>query len=157
MRRNFRVTAAALLALLAVLLGACGILGIGEDGDREALERNLRMWSRNAPAQYHFVLERMCFCPLEIVSAVEIGVANGVVVSRTYVQSGQPVTAQYASLFPAMEGVFDLIEDALDRGADRIEVSYDSRYGHPTEASFDYILNAVDDELAFRVRAFTPE
>jgi hypothetical protein len=56
-----------------------------------------------------------------------------------------------------MEGVFDLIEDALDRDAGRIEVTYDSRYGHPIDATIDYILNAVDDELSFRVRAFTPD
>jgi hypothetical protein len=99
----------------------------------------------------------VCFCPLEVVSPVEITVQGGVVVSRTYVQSGQPVTGQYTTLFPAMEGVFEVIEDALDRGVDRIEVTYDGRYGYPTDATFDYILNAVDDELAFRVRTFTPD
>ena len=153
MRKNFTVSSIALLSLLT----GCGILGIGEDSERERLESSLRKWSENAPPRYHFVLERLCFCPLEVVSAVEIRVEGGVVTSRRYVQSGQPVTAQYVQLFPSMEGVFDLIEDALDRDAGRIEVTYDSRYGYPFDATIDYIRNAVDDELSFRVRAFTPD
>jgi hypothetical protein len=157
MRKNFRVTAAALRALPAMGLAACGILGVGEDSNRELLERNLRKWANNAPADYHFVFQRVCFCPQEIVAPVEVTVADGVVVSRRYVESGQPVTAQYTALFPTMEGVFEVIEDALDRDADRLEVTYDGRYGLPTDATIDYILNAVDDELAFRVRSFTPD
>ena len=153
MRKNFTVWSLALLALLS----GCGILGIGEDGERERLARSMRTWSENQPERYHFVLERLCLCPLEVVSAVEIGVGNGVVVSRRYVQTGQPVSARYVELFPSMEGVFDLLEDALDREAGRIDVRYDSRYGFPFDATIDYVLNAVDDELSFRVRAFTTD
>jgi hypothetical protein len=157
MRKNFMVRPASLILFPSVLLAACGILGVGEDGNRDLLERNRRRWAENAPANYHFVFQRVCFCPLEIVSPVEVVVRGGVVVSRTYVQTGQPVTTQHTALFPAIEGVFDVIVDALDRGADRLEVTYDGRYGFPTDATFDYVLNAVDDELAFRVRSFTPD
>jgi hypothetical protein len=155
MRKNFAVTVTALL--LSLPLGGCDALGIDDhDGERERLERSERQWSQNAPARYHFVLERLCFCPQEIVSAVEIGVEGGAVVSRRYVSSGEPVPAQWATLFPTMEGVFDVIAEALDRSAERIDVSYDSRYGFPVRASIDYIVNAIDDELDVRVRAFTP-
>jgi hypothetical protein len=152
MRKNF---AARLTLMLPLLLTACGVFGIGEDGDRERLQRGRRLWAEQQPSRYHFVMERVCFCPLEIVSPVEISVVDGVVVSRRYVATGAPVAPQYASLFPTMDGLFDLIEDALERRAGRVEVVYEARWGFPQRATLDYIVDAVDDELAFSVRAFT--
>jgi len=142
-------------ALLPLLLGGCGVLGLGEDETRELLERNERVWSANAPSRYRFVLQRLCFCPQEFTQPVLVTVENGAVVSRTYVLSGQPLAAQSISLFPAMEGVFAILHEAIERKADRMNASYDGRLGYPTSASIDYVRNAIDDELEFRVSDFT--
>src|SRR5688572_29894540 len=151
-RPRFRVRPS--VALLPLLLAGCGILG-SEDETRDMLERNERVWAQNAPSRYRFVLQRLCFCGTEVVEPVLVTVENGAVVSRTYVASGRPVGAQWTSLFPAMEGVFDIVREALDRNADQLDVSYDGRLGYPLSASIDYVRNAIDDELELRVRDFT--
>ena len=142
------------VALLPLLSG-CGILGIGEDDTRATLERNERRWSENAPPRYRFVMQRLCFCGQEVIEPVLITVENGAVVSRTYVGSGQPVGAQWTSLFPAMEGVFRVLHEAIERNADQLNASYDGRLGHPITVSIDYVRNAIDDELELRVRDLT--
>jgi hypothetical protein len=142
--------------VLALLLSGCGILGLEDDQDRalDLLERSRSRWSDRAPGRYGFVLERFCFCPLEAIGPVQVIVEHGVVISRTYVESGLPVPEQWRPLFPAMEGVFAVVRDALVRDADKVEVSYDGQLGYPLIASIDYVRNAVDDELELRVRSF---
>jgi hypothetical protein len=143
------------VALLPLLLGGCGILGLGENETRELLERNERIWSENAPARYRFVMQRLCFCGQELTLPVLVTVENGVVVSRTYVTSGHPVGAEWASIYPRIEGVFAILHQAIERNADRMDVSYDGRMGYPLSASIDYVRNAIDDELELRVTDFT--
>jgi hypothetical protein len=144
-------------ALLAILLSGCGILGLEDERDREIdrLERNLLRWSERAPERYSFQLQRLCYCVPETTRSVRIEVEDGVVVSRSYEADGTAVPQEWEELFPAMEGVFAIVREALGREGSVVEVTYDVVLGFPRVAAIDYIVNAIDDELELRVQNVT--
>jgi hypothetical protein len=151
---TFGVLFTGIAGFLAV---GCGILDVGAlDREQDRLEENQRLWSRNGPTRYTVVIERLCFCPTEVTSAVRVTVTNGVVTSRTYVASGQAVPSQFASLFPTVDGAFQIVSEAIDRKADKLEVEYDSALGYPRSANIDYVKEAADEELVFHLRDLTP-
>jgi hypothetical protein len=147
------------IAILPLLLSACGLIGPDDEGEVEhdRLDRNVALWEGTEPARYAFFLQRLCFCGAELTQRVRIEVANGVVVSRTYADNGLPVPAQWHNLFPAMEGIFLIVREALDRKAAEFEVQYDPIRGYPRTGIFDYVLNAADEELTFQVTGFSVE
>ena len=57
--------------------------------------------------------------------------------------------------FVPVEELFALLQDAVTRSAARIEVSYDERYGYPTELFIDYDEGMADEETRFVIRGFT--
>ncbi len=101
------------------------------------------------------MLQRLCFCGGGTAPA-EVVVRNGQRVSVTIVETGEPVPAQFASLYLTVDELFDFVEDAIDRKAHRIDVEYDPDLGVPIEISIDYEENVIDEEMAFRASSFTP-
>ena len=73
------------------------------------------------------------------------------VTSRVYADDGTPVPAQHAESFPTVDGLFQLILDAIEDDADEIDVVYDPDTGVPLEIAIDFIEMAADDELTVRV------
>ncbi len=55
-----------------------------------------------------------------------------------------------------VEGLFDLVQGAIDRDADVIEVEYHPAFGYPVSAFFDYVQLAMDEELRFEVSELLP-
>lgn len=45
-----------------------------------------------------------------------------------------------------VEDAFALIQDAIDREADRIDVTYNATYGFPTVMNLDYSIMMADEE-----------
>jgi hypothetical protein len=50
-----------------------------------------------------------------------------------------------------VEGLFDILRDAIVRDAHVIEVTYDVETGVPIKFWIDYAENIADEELGFRV------
>jgi hypothetical protein len=63
---------------------------------------------------------------------VTVLVRNGAVESRQYMSSGANVSAQYAQIFPAVEGLFSMIDDAIKAGTKPLTTQYDPTLGYPT-------------------------
>jgi hypothetical protein len=148
-----------LILLLPLVASACNLVDSDDPlaEQRDRLDRNEQLWTSTQPARYAFFLQRLCFCGAEVTQRVRIEVANGVVVSRAYADSGRPVPEQWHNLFPPMEGVFQIVREALDRNAAEFDVQYDPEQGYPRTGTFDYVLNAVDEELTFHVTGFSVE
>ncbi|MDA0329187.1 MAG: DUF6174 domain-containing protein [Gemmatimonadetes bacterium] len=134
----------------AILLGSCGTLGLGSSVLDE-LERNQERWERVAPAAYQYAVERLCFCGLEARGPVRVTVVGSAVSSRVYVDSGDPVPANFGESFPTVPGLFDILRDAIDRDAHEIRVTYDPETGVPIDFWIDYLEMAIDEELGIRV------
>lgn len=139
-----------ILAALALLSAGCLDAGPGADL-RDRVERNRERWLDLRPSDYRYELRRSCFCPVEYLGPVTLRVVDGQVVEAHYTETGVPVDAGTADAFPSVDGLFDVLLDALDRDADRIDVDFDEDTGIPLEFFIDYEQNAADEELGYRV------
>ncbi len=142
-----RLRAGAALALFA----ACGLVTGPGDGDNDKALRSAQIrWNAARVQDYTVVVQHLCFCGY--VRPVRVSVRQGVIVSSVDAQTGEPVPS-YATVRD-IAGLFALIRDAIDDGADRLEVTYDAELGYPTLINIDYITNAVDDELSVTTSEF---
>ncbi len=114
--------------MLGLVAAGCG----GEiDGQR-------KLWESQRPAGYSYRFQWDCFCPAELLEEVEIAVRGTQVVSVIRAADGSPLPAGSLERYRTVDGLFDLLEEAEERGADEIEATYDPRYGYPTRVSIDY-------------------
>ncbi|HVD06048.1 MAG TPA: DUF6174 domain-containing protein, partial [Gemmatimonadaceae bacterium] len=136
----------ACLAAAAVTVGACD----GPTAPERKLQAARLKWEHTRPAAYTYTVALYCFCPQEGSGPVIVSVRDGVVESRTYVNSGAAVAPTYADYFPTIDGLFEVIEDARRQGAYAINVTYDPARGFPVVISIDYERATADDELTYR-------
>ncbi|HEX6927131.1 MAG TPA: DUF6174 domain-containing protein [Longimicrobiaceae bacterium] len=147
---------ASAVAVLVVTTG-CGLSATkNEDAARQELARHRSLWQSQKLQNYRYVGRRTCFCPREVVDPVVVEVRGDSVASATYQQTGEPAAARYAGLWPTLEGVFGIVEEALERDAASVQVEYDAERGYPRSITIDYVEGAVDDELRYTVEEFEP-
>jgi hypothetical protein len=118
------------------------------DDERDGLERAMRRWDAVGPEDYTYLVRRICYCVPESMGPFEVRIFQGT--HDVY----DPVThelidAEYVDLFPSVDGLFDVIDQALRGGADRLEVDYDRRTGTPLRIDIDYMEGAADDEIRY--------
>ena len=141
-----------ILILLAFILVACSAGG-------SELSRNQQKWEDANITHYRFELNISCFCAFRDQMPLTVEVQDGKVVSMTYAD-GQAVALddplrEYFEKFATIDGLFAELESATSSAdAGDIIVKYDAALGFPTEASIDYIKEAVDDELYITVAGF---
>ena len=82
---------------------------------------------------------------------MRVTVTSDQVTDRTYIDSGEAVPALFQDLFPTVDGLFDVLRDAIERQAHRIDVTYDPISGVPLDVFIDYEQNIADEELGFSV------
>lgn len=112
-----------------VSTGGCNLGNTGPAGDlAEARER----WAHHGPPSYVVTIERSCACLPEMSGPVVVTVRSGTVESRQYVRTGTAVTAQYADLFPTIDGLFAIIEEGMRDGTRPFLAYYDATLGYPT-------------------------
>lgn len=147
MRSMTRSVGVALAVLAAP--GACTVIGVDQYGaERERLEDARQLWQAQGWDSYAFTLQRLCFCgggtdPAEVV------VRNNERVSVTDIATGEPIPSEFTQYYLTVPELFDFIEDAIDREAHEIDVSYEPSVGYPASVRIDYIKNAIDEEMAF--------
>jgi hypothetical protein len=145
--------------MLSALLAAAPALGSCGDSTPTGLGLDFHTararWRAHHPGTYAYTLERSCFCGPPVTSPVVIEVSGDAVQSRRYAETGEPVDAQLADAFPPIDGLFDIIEGAAQGGAARLVATYDPSLGYPMQIEIDYLANAADDEVTYRVRDFT--
>jgi hypothetical protein len=140
------------LAALAIFALGCTSSDPWDEPRRE-LDTNRARWLADRPTGYEYTLERLCFCGPEARGPVAVSVVGADVTERVYVGSGEPVPADLEDLYPSVDGLFEFIDDAMERDAHRIQVTYDSATGVPLDAWVDYSENVADEELGFAVRS----
>lgn len=134
-------------------LAGCSLLSFPTPDPRVATLRTLEeaeaRWRASGIVDYTFDLARSCFCP-EL--AVTISVVGGE--TRAVTKDGRPARPDELVSVPlTIPELFAVVRREIGRGGDAgpATVSYDVTRGFPVSASFDPILNAVDDEYAFTV------
>jgi hypothetical protein len=61
------------------------------------------------------------------------------------------VPTEQASWFPTVAEAFDLIQEAFDQGAHRVDVRYDPASGAPLDIYIDRVERAVDEEMRYEL------
>ena len=136
----------AALVYMCVALSACDPF---HDSDFDRYERARAQWERSSDGNYDMTLTISCFCAFE--GPMIVSVRNGDVVAARRVSDGQPVNAQTLQYIPSVDGIFDRIRDALRGNHGTIELEFEPFAGYPIRANLDPIVNAVDDEVSYRI------
>jgi hypothetical protein len=123
---------------------------------RSELAAQRERWAAQRIEDYQLTLSRGCFCAAEGAGLVILTVLENEPVEWVYFLSGDPLEPAWRAVFPTVEGLFDFIADAIDRGAEDISVTYDPDLGLPVEVRVDYRLAAADEEIAYQVEKIVP-
>ena len=141
------------LLVLLLAVGACSS-ATGPSDQAQALALSRARWFNSGITDYQFTIARLCECTPESVGPVVVEVRGGQVAERKYA-SGVTVDPQYADLFTAVPGIFDLIDEAIRRDAAGLAVRYNPAYGYPESIQIDWVAGTVDDEVSYRITDFT--
>lgn len=108
-------------------------------------------WGRQGFHDYDLDLRRSCDCAPGLEGTVKVRVRAGEIVSRTFAPRGEPVAEEHAVAYPSVGGLFDTIQDALDRGVDALSVTYEPNLGFPETLTIDYRDALAGDEVEYEV------
>lgn len=126
--------------------------------DLAAAARQLQVaesrWQQHKPEHYAYTLQRSCFCPPDAIKPVEIRVFRGKVQQATVLPDGTPLPAERQDTALTIDDLFAKVQDAIDRKAASLEVTYDPQYGFPTRISIDYERMMADEELSLSASDF---
>ena len=129
---RYRLFSSLVMTLSASVLLTAPACNSGGTAPGDDLSAARARWARGAPAAYSYTIRRSCECVAESSGPVVVTVRNGVVESRQYTQSGTAVAAEYAEIFPAVEGLFVIVEGAIRNGTKPLTVDYHPTLGYPT-------------------------
>jgi Family of unknown function (DUF6174) len=135
--------------LVALVAAGCDTTGPTDDLDRERerLEQARAQWRSQGIVDYRYTFRRSCFCGPDVREPAQVVVRGGQIVSVQSVASGAPLDP---ALYYTVEGLFDLLEDAIDQEAARLSATYDSGLGYPTSGYIDRNEMIADEELGFQ-------
>jgi len=128
----------------AVILAAIALIGCSDNAAvQKDLDAGRTLWDSRGPSTYTIAYQR--FALVGNAGSFVARVENGSVTS-VEPATGLGGTEEMPTAL-TVERLFDLVQDAIDRGADRIEVDYDTEYGYPRNIRIDDDTSAADDEL----------
>lgn len=137
------------LPLTLLVLGAC------QNPAQPPLQDHHAVWTQKNLANYTYKFNWSCFCPPDYTAPVQILVQAGKITEIADAMTGQKLDAARFKDYRTIDGLFDFIQDAINRNADSIQATYDATLGYPTSVSIDYIKQAADEEMAFSASGLT--
>ncbi len=123
---------------------------------RAELAAQRELWTVQRIEDYQLTLSRSCFCAPEGAGLVVLDVLEGQPVQWRYFLSGDPVASEWRGVFLSVDELFDFLEDAVDRSADAIDVTFDPELGLPTSVRVDYRAGLADEEIGYEVEKLVP-
>mmetsp|Transcript_13744 Transcript_13744/g.33288 ORF Transcript_13744/g.33288 Transcript_13744/m.33288 type:complete len:577 (-) Transcript_13744:92-1822(-) len=113
------------------------------------LEAGKLLWSEQNLKTYNYTYQRFCECPTEYQNAKLVQVVDGnvVAIGGDSVQATQRSSSISLEEAPTLDGLFTIIQDAINANAFRVGVDYDPEYGYPTSVVIDYDEMIADEEF----------
>jgi hypothetical protein len=137
------------LATLVLALAACG----GGSTVNPEFDAAYDAWRAAAVGDYEFDLQRSCFCMGY--SFVHVVVQDGRIVTAWDVSEHAAVADWEFRYVPTMEQLYDSMRVAYTRyPSSTVRFTADGAYGELQEVYIDFIKEAADDEVTYRVRNF---
>ena len=158
-----------LLLVAAALLVACGTTANADESTatpteipdpnslsslQGALDAARALWALEGGEDYDLTFNWQCFCLVDYVQRVDLEVRDGSIAGGAATDSGNALTAEQLAEYQTVSGLFDVIQDAIDRDAVVIRVTYAAE-GYPTEVWIDYDAGIADEERGFFVHSLT--
>jgi Family of unknown function (DUF6174) len=138
---------------LAVTLGALGACQSATAPGESDLALARQRWAQSNVRSYDYTISRSCFCTPESMRPVTVSVTNGIVTRQVYADTGGPVATAIPD-FTTVDALFDVIDAAFARHADRVDASYDPIRGVPLSIWIDASFQMADEEFGYSVSAF---
>lgn len=114
------------------------------------------LWNALEIRNYDFVYEVRCFCASAGPNPARVSVRGGVVVKIAPDSSPFVGTLPPASSYPTIDSLFVILETAQKNSPNGVTVEFDPTYHFPAKISVDPIKNAIDDEITYTIKSFTP-
>jgi hypothetical protein len=140
--------------MLTLALASCSGDLFTTRPERIDLAAAKRRWAQSAPSAYQITVGRSCFCDPDVTRSVIVTVRNGQVESRRYEDTGADVPAGIALAYPTVDGLFDVIDEAIGDQASTVDVLYDVTRGFPVSIQIDGSPMIADDEMFYGTRNF---
>ena len=121
------------------------------------LDQNRKKWMSQMVSNYQFNFRWICFCALEFMEPVNITVRENRIDSAAFVAGDVPVAIEGLKRYRTIEGLFDLLQEGIDKNAHSILVDYHPKLGYPVEVSIDYEEAVADEELGFEIDSLVVE
>jgi hypothetical protein len=118
--------------------------GIANGTAQQTLNGAKQRWQAAHISNYHYTVERQCFCAPSFRGPVTIVVRNDK-------SEGTPAAFENVATVPLLHAV---VQKAIDDRVDRLGVVYDAR-GVPLSIAIDGRLMIADDEITYVVSGFT--
>ncbi|MUG98791.1 hypothetical protein F7734_43470 [Scytonema sp. UIC 10036] len=119
------------------------------------LQFNRNRWNEQNIVNYRYTFSNGCFCIPDARGPVVIEVRNGQTTSITSVETGQPVTnPEFFQQYNTIPKLFNVIQDAINRKAESLNVEYNAKLGYPTQINIDYSAQIADEEVFLTIEKF---
>ena len=124
---------------------------------------NQNLWQKQNIENYSFEFSKLCYCgglfnPSTIV--VKADTIHAVLDPETGEplrdpQTDELVLQKYPESFLTIDELFGVIENTREK-ADELDVEYNQQLGYPEFIAIDYMKEAIDDEVSYKVDNFEP-
>lgn len=144
------------------LIYSCDSIVDGRKGDDFRANKNL--WQKQNVENYSFEFSKLCYCG-GLFNPTKIIVKADTIYAILDPETGEPlrdpqtdelVLSKYPDSFLTIDELFEVIENAREK-ADKLTVEYDQNLGYPTSVGIDYIKEAIDDEVTYKIDNFQEE
>ena len=138
-------------AILTMLMTASG----QTSQMQQIFDKNHQKWASRNIKNYQYTFNWRCFCTPDYVKPVILSVRDGAIDSVKYADNGAAVDKANYEKYRTVESLFDMIQEAIDKKAAKIQVTYDAKSGYPLSAFIDYSASIADEEKGFSVKKFS--
>ncbi len=111
------------------------------------IQANKEKWLSHAVNEYQIEMQKICFCAPDVVRLMIFEIANNEIKTARYADTGGEVDPSHYNQYSTIEGIFLLVEQALEKNPADISIAYDEEYGYIKEFSVDYQVHIADDEI----------
>jgi hypothetical protein len=119
-----------------------------------ALEENRALWDAQAIDHYQYNFSWVCFCIVDFVRTVSITVENGAITNVVDAETGEALAAERFADYTTIDGLFELVVEAVNDKAQRINIRFDPEHGIPESFFIDFSEFIADEERGGEVSGF---
>lgn len=118
------------------------------------LATHRQQWESLGIDDYRFRLQRSQFGPADSNRPVDIEVRNGQVVAAHWPDTGQPLPDAFDFNRLTVPDLFDLLDNAIQNNAERIDVTWEPNTGIPQSMFIDQSSQIADEEFGITASNF---